>query len=442
VGGVTPRISVLVTAYNYGRYLGRALDSVLAQDYQTDALEVIVVDDGSTDDTPEVVRPYLDRIRYVRKENGGVVSAFNRAVEEATGDYYAILCADDMWVPGRLRRLVDFLEERPEVGLVYGDLTLVDEQDRVVAESYFASYGVQPQRGRVLGALMESCFVPGPAILVRASLRSAFYPLPEWAPFEDWWVATEVARVSAIDFVAEPVALYRQHGANQVLDAGEEQLARQLAKEARFRGYLLSRSFPGGLTVEELVAAYRKHAWAVSWAAERLGRAARELAPPTDSSSERAAAIAFAARGETEAAVFGLVRALGLDLFDPEARIRLDALLPLLAREREAAAALLADAGIRAVATVAFADELASAPDLLASYAATHGPEDDATLVILGEPDEALLAAVTAAGLDADDAADLVVVPSAAAPALATRAAAVLSRRPLAGPLGALPRAA
>jgi glycosyltransferase involved in cell wall biosynthesis len=436
-----PTVSVLVTAYNYGRFLGRALDSVLAQDYPAEALEIVVVDDGSTDDTPDVVRPYLDRIRYVRKENGGVVSAFNRAVEEATGELYAILCADDMWMPGRLRRLVELLEARPDVGLVYGDLTLVDDHDRVIEPSYFRAYDIAPRRGRVLGALMESCFVPGPATVVRASLRDAFYPLPEWAPFEDWWVATEVARVAAIDYVEEPVALYRQHGANLVLDADENALIRQLARESRYRGYLLARAFPGELTIDDLLAAYRKYSWAAEWA-ERTGHLLHGIVPSDGSAEERDAGIELAARGEKEAAVFAFVRALGRNFFDSDSLARIEALLPLLRQERDAAAAFARQAGIRRIATIAFADELVADASLLHAYAACYGPEDDATLVILGEADEAVVGAVAAAGLDGDDAPDVVLVPPTAAPLVAPRAAAVLTRRPLAGPLASLPRGA
>lgn len=96
----TPLVSVVIPAYNYAQYLPAAVDSVLAQDYP--AREVLVIDDGSTDDTAEKMRKYGERIRYIRQDNAGLSAARNRGIAESRGAFIAFLDADDLWEPGKL----------------------------------------------------------------------------------------------------------------------------------------------------------------------------------------------------------------------------------------------------------------------------------------------------------------------------------------------------
>src|SRR3954454_13286217 len=150
LGGDLPLVTVVVTTYDFERFVTRAIESALAQDYPADRLEIVVVDDGSTDRTPELVRSYLDRVRYVRKENGGLLSTVNRGIAEATGELIALLSGDDEDLPHKTRRQVELLLDRPEVGLVYGDLEVVDDAGRVLKPSFWAAGGIEPVRGRAL----------------------------------------------------------------------------------------------------------------------------------------------------------------------------------------------------------------------------------------------------------------------------------------------------
>lgn len=118
-----PLVSVLIPAFNYGHYLGQTLESVQAQTYQR--WECIIVDDGSTDDTAQVVERYAardGRIRYLRQLNRGQPSARNNALRAARGDYIQLLDADDLIESDKLRRQVGFLEARGDVDLVYGSV--------------------------------------------------------------------------------------------------------------------------------------------------------------------------------------------------------------------------------------------------------------------------------------------------------------------------------
>lgn len=110
------RVSVVIPTYNCASFVNEAVQSALKQSHPS--AEVIVVDDGSTDDTEERLRHLVDRIRYIRKKNGGVATARNRGMQEANGDAIAFLDADDTWHPRKLEIQVAFLQQNDRVGLV------------------------------------------------------------------------------------------------------------------------------------------------------------------------------------------------------------------------------------------------------------------------------------------------------------------------------------
>lgn len=112
-GASAPRVSVIIPAYNAAWCVRRAVDSVLAQDYRD--FELIVVDDGSRDDTAAILATYGAALRVVSKPNGGLSSARNAGIAVARGDYLAFLDADDWWLPGKLARQAALLDGRPEV---------------------------------------------------------------------------------------------------------------------------------------------------------------------------------------------------------------------------------------------------------------------------------------------------------------------------------------
>jgi glycosyltransferase involved in cell wall biosynthesis len=120
-----PLVSAAIVTYNRAGYLGAAIESVLAQTFRN--VEVLVVDDGSTDETEQVVAPYLDRVRYIRRENGGESAARNTAIAEAHGELLAFCDSDDRWYPDRLERQMPAIRRRPRVGLVHGQVELIDE---------------------------------------------------------------------------------------------------------------------------------------------------------------------------------------------------------------------------------------------------------------------------------------------------------------------------
>jgi glycosyltransferase involved in cell wall biosynthesis len=132
----SPLVSVIIPTYNRAYCLPRTLDSVLAQSYPN--YEVIVVDDGSTDGTQEVVRSYGhdSRIKYVFQEHKGVTTARNQGFAKLQGDYVALLDSDDVWMPWKLELQLACFRQCPEVGMVWTNMQAVDPEGNVVSEAY------------------------------------------------------------------------------------------------------------------------------------------------------------------------------------------------------------------------------------------------------------------------------------------------------------------
>lgn len=117
-----PKVNILTPAYNAAKYLSETIDSVLAQTFQD--FEMIIVDDGSTDHTKEMVESYArrfpDKIRYIYQINAGPAAARNTAIKNSTGEYLALLDSDDLWMPHHLEECVRLLDQRQDIGLVHG----------------------------------------------------------------------------------------------------------------------------------------------------------------------------------------------------------------------------------------------------------------------------------------------------------------------------------
>jgi len=120
-----PLVSVVIPTYNRAASVVEAIDSTLAQTYP--AMEIIVVDDGSTDDTREVVPRRYPQVRYFHQENGGVATARNFGIREARGEFVAFLDSDDLWLPGKTEKQVACFKQYPDVGLVYTDADFFDD---------------------------------------------------------------------------------------------------------------------------------------------------------------------------------------------------------------------------------------------------------------------------------------------------------------------------
>ena len=118
-------VSTVITSYNKAPYLAEAIISALAQDYSHQ--EILVIDDGSTDHTPEIALAFRDQIRYIRQENRGPSGAKNRGILEVRGEFIAFLDGDDCWRPGKLTKQIECFRRNPAVALVYTDRLVLRE---------------------------------------------------------------------------------------------------------------------------------------------------------------------------------------------------------------------------------------------------------------------------------------------------------------------------
>jgi hypothetical protein len=265
-----PLVSVVVCAYNYARYLPAALESALAQRYAP--LEVVVVDDGSTDETPAVLAAYGDRIRVVRQPNAGLTAATMRGIAEARGEVLALLDADDIWHPDKLAHQVALLQARPEVGLVATDMELMDGDGVTFAPSYFRHHDLRPVRGRALGRLLQQNAVPAPTIAVRRSMLGHVLPIDPVAWCQDWWLALKTAEIAEVDVVDLPLVRYRIHADNMCGDASGERYLPTLRKDNLFRRWMLGHLDLAGVAPADLRSAWTRLEQNTAYAARIAGR--------------------------------------------------------------------------------------------------------------------------------------------------------------------------
>jgi glycosyltransferase involved in cell wall biosynthesis len=205
----SPKVSALVVTYNHARYIGAALDSIFAQTYPD--YEVIVIDDGSIDGTPELIGRW-PQVRYHYQQNQGLNAALNHALGLARGEYLALLAADDTWTPDRLARQVPILDARPELGLVYGDAMVIDEDGRPLCR-FNEVYPVR--KGDFATELFTHyCFVTAQALLVR---RSCFERVGGfWGPtaISDYLKWIEIGIYNQAVYMDVVLGHYRRHQHN------------------------------------------------------------------------------------------------------------------------------------------------------------------------------------------------------------------------------------
>lgn len=211
-------VSVIIPTYNYSRFIAEAIQSVL--DQTMPPAEIVVVDDGSTDDTANVVRQFAPAVKYVRQENAGVCAARNRGVQESNGELLAFLDADDIYLPASLEKQVARFNGGVDLGLVHCGLRLFDnETGETIRE--IVDGGEDNVADNLL--LWEGPVIAGPgAIVVR---REAFENVGGFDTAmkvgEDWDFCYRVARKYKIGFVEEPLVLYRSHRSAAHLNVAE-----------------------------------------------------------------------------------------------------------------------------------------------------------------------------------------------------------------------------
>jgi glycosyltransferase involved in cell wall biosynthesis len=219
-----PLVSVILPVFNRAQCVGRAIESVLAQTYSN--VELIIVDDGSTDGTAGVLERYRGAATILRQDNGGAYVARNLGLRHAKGELVAFVDSDDAWLPDKLELQVPLM--RGVVGLVFGNtriVTATDDAARPNGKSGFSI--VRPNRGWVQRRFVQGNFVPTCTALVRRSALEEIGGFSEASRISaDYLAWFRIAERHQFDFVEAPVALYTVHAGGISYDLGRSLAAR------------------------------------------------------------------------------------------------------------------------------------------------------------------------------------------------------------------------
>lgn len=208
------KVSIVIPTYNRAKYLTQALDSVLQQTYQH--FEIIVIDDGSTDDTKNVMEEYMKRfpnkIKYFYEKNKGPAAARNRGINEAMGDYIAFLDSDDMWMPTKLAEQVEFLDHNKGVALVFTDIKKMKD-NKIIKEASLGEEGVYNRNK--FSELIEKSFIFTPTVAVRKNILIEIGLFNEkYRAGEDYELYLRIAKHHDIEYINKPLAIRRLHDSN------------------------------------------------------------------------------------------------------------------------------------------------------------------------------------------------------------------------------------
>lgn len=211
-----PGVSVVVPSYNHARFVGKCLGSIINQTRAP--LELIVIDDGSADGSPQVIERALKQCPFpselIVRPNKGLCATLNEGLSRSRGRYFAYLASDDIWLPSFLRARVALLDARPDALLAYGHAYVCDEHDRVIeCTKEWASYA----DGDARRMLLWSTAPPSPTVLYRQKALER-YGWNESAALEDYELYLRLSADGEFAFDPQVLAVWRQHGANTSRD--------------------------------------------------------------------------------------------------------------------------------------------------------------------------------------------------------------------------------
>ena len=219
----TPLVSVLIPAYNHERFVWRCLDSVLEDPYP--AKEIVIIDDGSTDGTGELIAEWVARyghhipVEYVRRCNKGVSATLNELAARARGEFFRLGASDDYLLPGGLEAQVRYLLAHPRKGAVIGDSVVIDQDgnklhDSGMCDLHGADKRLYESDEGIRRAVITRWAIGGPVTLIRKSALETVARWSEGLRIDDWDLFLRLAARDELGFIDVSVCAYRLHGTN------------------------------------------------------------------------------------------------------------------------------------------------------------------------------------------------------------------------------------
>jgi glycosyltransferase involved in cell wall biosynthesis len=211
-----PLVSILINNFNYGRFLDQAIQSALEQSYSN--VEVIIVDDGSTDNSREVMLRYSDRVLPLFKSNGGQASAFNAACARSKGEWILFLDADDWFTPGKVQTVLSYVERFPSVGLVAHNLGYCDGDNRKLTFPggvFYKDLKLTDETKRVRQGRLSTCLPATSGLAIRLDILSQILPIPEEIRITaDNYIKIAALSLTPVLLIPDQLAVQRIHGGN------------------------------------------------------------------------------------------------------------------------------------------------------------------------------------------------------------------------------------
>jgi len=244
------KCSVIITCYNYAKYLPDCIESVLRQSITN--FEIIIVNDGSTDNTDEVIRPFLDnvKIKYIRQANAGQANAKNTGISHSDGEFIAFLDADDLWETTKLQKQMP-LFINSQVGVVYSKARYIDEDGKALSIELKSNY-LKPHAGEVTRDLFFDNFIPFSSSIVRRECIERVGGFDETLKMGiDWDLWLRISVHYLFQFVDEPLLIYRVGHTGQM---SKDLESRQACSDRIMVKFLVQN--PGALTDKTIRDAY------------------------------------------------------------------------------------------------------------------------------------------------------------------------------------------
>lgn len=208
-------VSVVIPSYNRANYIGATIESVLGQTYRN--IEIIVIDDGSTDNTEDVVSKYLPKVKYIKQKNSERGASRNHGLRLAKGEFISFLDSDDLWLPNKIETDLEFFSNNSSIGVIYTDAVQID------AQSYeIKLLKAERVKGKITERLLANNFVLMATHLIRTQLIrniGGFLEERELSGSEDWEMWVRLSTITEFAYLPKVTAKIRTHSANTMSDA-------------------------------------------------------------------------------------------------------------------------------------------------------------------------------------------------------------------------------